>query len=90
MPRPPAAWSTMDAQQLELDGGIDVYTDSGYMLRTARASVDLQTNVMRGASPVSGQGPRGTLSADSFRYDRDAGRLTLEGHVRTTILPERK
>ena len=80
----------MDAQKLELDGGIEVYTDSGYMLHTARASVDLRTNVMRGASPVSGQGTRGTLSADTFRYDRDAGRLTLEGHVRTTILPERK
>lgn len=80
----------MDAQQLELDGGIDIYTDSGYMLRTARASVDLRTNVMQGATPVSGEGPRGTLSADSFRYDRVAERLTLEGNVRTTILPERK
>jgi lipopolysaccharide export system protein LptC len=77
-------------RQLELAGGIDIYTDSGYMLHTDSASADLRSNVMQGKKRVSGQGPRGTLSADSFRYDRRAGRLTLEGNVRTTILPERK
>jgi lipopolysaccharide export system protein LptC len=80
----------LTAQHLELGGGIDIYTDTGYMLHTDSASVDLKTNIMQGKSRVSGQGPRGALSADTFRYDRDAGRLTLEGNVRTTILPERK
>lgn len=80
----------MTAQQLDLRGGIQIYSDTGYILQTDSASVDLRTNVMRGTSRVSGQGPRGTLSADTFHYDRDAGRLTLQGHVRATILPERK
>jgi lipopolysaccharide export system protein LptC len=79
----------MAAHRLELAGGIDIYSDNGYMLHTESASADLRSNVFQGRRPISGQGPRGTLRADSFRYDRNAGRLTLEGHVRTILL-ERK
>jgi lipopolysaccharide export system protein LptC len=80
----------MATKNLELGGGLDIFTDSGYMLHTDSASADLKTNIIRGSRPVSGQGPRGTLRADAFHYDRNAGRLTLQGNVRTTILPERK
>jgi lipopolysaccharide export system protein LptC len=75
----------MEVGRLDLSGGIEVFSDGGYQLRTASASVDLKSNVVTGNQEVSGQGPRGTMRADRFHFDRAAGRLTLEGHVRTTI-----
>jgi lipopolysaccharide export system protein LptC len=75
----------MNAQHLVLNGGIDVFTDTGYALHTDHAGVDLKHNIVTGDSEVSGQGPLGTMRADRFRYDHLAGRLTLLGHVRTVI-----
>jgi len=75
----------MDSGLLELNGGIAVFTDAGYELHTASAEVNLKTNVVHGHEPVSGQGPRGTVQADTFHYDRQSGRLTLEGHVRAVL-----
>jgi lipopolysaccharide export system protein LptC len=72
----------MGTGQLELDGGIDLYTDSGYELHTLSASMNLKQNVVHGHQEVTGQGPDGTLRADSFHADRNAGLLTLSGHVR--------
>ena len=71
----------MDAGRLELAGGIAVYTDSGYELHTQRASMDLKQSVVHGHEEVTGQGPDGTLRADSFHADRNSGLLTLSGHV---------
>jgi lipopolysaccharide export system protein LptC len=75
-------WS---AQTLELGGGIDLFTDTGYELHTSSASVDLKGHTVRGMQPVTGKGPLGSMRADTFHYDRNAGRLVLEGKVRTII-----
>jgi lipopolysaccharide export system protein LptC len=75
----------MNANWLALDGGLDVFTDSGYGLHTERADVDLSRNIVIGNREVTGQGPLGTMRADSFRYDHVAGRLTLQGHVKTVF-----
>jgi lipopolysaccharide export system protein LptC len=75
----------MAARQLELAGGIDIYSDTGFMLHTQSASADLKTNIMRGREPVTGQGPMGTMRADTFHYDRSAGQLTLAGRVVMTM-----
>jgi lipopolysaccharide export system protein LptC len=72
----------MGTGQLELGGGIDLYTDSGYELHTPSASMNLKQNIVHGHQEVTGQGPDGTLRADSFHADRNAGLLTLSGHVR--------
>ena len=80
----------MTAQQLELSGGIELFTDTGYTLRTDRAGVDLARNIMQGDREVSGQGPLGTMRADRFRYDHPAGRLTLEGRVQTVFMSRSK
>jgi lipopolysaccharide export system protein LptC len=66
---------------LELAGGIDLYTDGGYELHTQRASMNLKQNVVHGHTEVTGQGPDGSLRADSFHADRNSGLLTLSGHV---------
>lgn len=71
----------MQAGRLELGGGIAIHTDSGYELHTSAASVNLKRNSVTGTAEVTGQGPDGTLRADSFHADRAAGLLTLNGHV---------
>lgn len=75
----------MAAHSLELAGGLDLYTDTGFTLHTQSASVDLKGNVVRGSQPMTGQGPMGTMRADTFHFDRNAGLLTLAGRVGMTM-----
>jgi len=76
----------MNTGQLELAGGIDVYTGTGYELHSRTASANLKQSVIHGHEPVTGQGPDGSLRADSFHADRETNLLTLSGHVRMTVL----
>jgi lipopolysaccharide export system protein LptC len=80
----------MKAGSLEMDGGINVFSDQGYELHTQSASVDLNRGVVHGRQQVTGQGPLGALSADRFQFDRDSKILTLDGHVRMTITGAKK
>ena len=75
----------MAAGKLELTGGIDVFTDTGYELHSKTASMDLKQSVVHGHGPVTGQGPDGTLRADSFHADRNTNLLTLSGNVQMTL-----
>lgn len=76
----------MNTGQLELAGGIDVYTGTGYELHSSSASANLKQSVIHGHEPVTGQGPDGTLRADSFHADRQTSLLTLSGHVQMVLL----
>lgn len=76
----------MGSGQLELAGGIDVYSGNGYELHSASASANLKQSVIHGHETVTGQGPDGTLRADSFHADRSTNLLTLTGHVQMTVL----
>jgi len=76
----------MNTGQLELNGGIDVYSGTGYELHSASASANLKQSVIHGHEPVTGQGPDGSLRADSFHADRNTNLLTLDGHVQMTVI----
>jgi lipopolysaccharide export system protein LptC len=80
----------MTTGQLELYGGIDVYTANGYELHSNSASANLKQSVIHGHEPVTGQGPDGTLRADEFHADRATDILTLGGHVHMTLFGSRK
>jgi len=80
----------MKAGSLELNGGIDVFSDSGYMLHSKSASLDLNKWIVHGREPVSGQGPMGTMRADRFQYDRDSHQLSLDGNVHMTLIGKKK
>ncbi len=80
----------MKAGSLELSGGIDVFSDSGYTLHSQAASLDLNKWTVHGHSEVTGQGPMGTMRADQFHYDRDSHQLTLDGHVKMTLIGKKK
>jgi lipopolysaccharide export system protein LptC len=86
-----AARGTVDmaAGALELNGGINVFSDQGYELHTNSASVDLNKGVVHGHEEVTGHGPLGDLRADQFHFDRDSKILTLDGHVHMTIVGTR-
>ncbi len=75
----------MAAGRLELAGGIDVFTDTGYELHSNSASMNLKQSVIHGHETVTGQGPDGTLRADTFHADRATNILTLDGHVHMTL-----
>ena len=80
----------MNTGQLELTGGIDVFTATGYELHSRSASANLKQSVIHGQDPVTGQGPQGTLRADEFHADRATDILTLSGHVQMTLFGTRK
>jgi lipopolysaccharide export system protein LptC len=77
----------MDKSALTLTGGIAVFSDDGYELHTERANVDLKQGIFHGPGEVTGQGPMGTLRADTFELDRATKQITLHGHVQMTIIP---
>ncbi|MBW8708236.1 MAG: LPS export ABC transporter periplasmic protein LptC [Alphaproteobacteria bacterium] len=80
----------MASGQLELTGGIDVFTATGYELHTSSASANLKQSMIHGHEPVTGQGPDGTLRADEFHADRATNILTLSGHVQMSLFGTRK
>jgi lipopolysaccharide export system protein LptC len=80
----------MTSGQLELGGGIDVFTSTGYELHSKSASANLKQSVIHGHDPVTGQGPDGTLRADEFHADRATDILTLSGHVQMTLFGTKK
>jgi lipopolysaccharide export system protein LptC len=75
----------LTAKTMQLAGGLSLFTDTGYELHTQSASVDLKAGVVRGDEPVTGQGPMGTMRADTFHYDREAGLMTMAGRVVMTM-----
>jgi lipopolysaccharide export system protein LptC len=80
----------MDTGQLELNGGIDVYTANGYELHSHSASANLKQSVIHGHEMVTGQGPQGKLRADEFHANRATNILILSGHVHMTLRGTRK
>lgn len=75
----------MEKGALTLTGGISIYSDDGYELHTAAANVDLKKGIFKGPGEVTGQGPMGTLRADTFELDRLTKQIVLHGHVHMTI-----
>jgi lipopolysaccharide export system protein LptC len=80
----------MDTGQLELGGGIDVFTATGYELHSNSASANLKQSIVHGHEPVTGQGPQGAIRADEFHADRSTNILTLSGHVHMTLTGAKK
>ena len=76
------------SEKLLLDGGVSIFTDAGYELRTERAEIDLRANRAHGTTRIEGQGPFGMLSADGFRLEDKGRRIHFEGRVRVVVYPK--
>lgn len=75
----------MDVGLLKLDGGIAMYSDTGYELHTSRLDAEMRKGLFHGPDTVTGHGPFGSLRADRFEYDRLKQALHLLGHVQTNF-----
>ncbi|MEX2644038.1 MAG: LPS export ABC transporter periplasmic protein LptC [Acetobacterales bacterium] len=76
-----------DAEVLDLIGGVDLFHDRGYEIRTESASVNLGAGTVSGDDSVVGQGPFGDLRAEGFRISDNGKRVRLTGHSRILIRP---
>ena len=77
-----------EAKTLGLIGAVNLFHDSGYEIRTAKADVDLARGIAEGDAPVEGHGPFGELKAEGFRLE-DKGRvIVFTGRSRLVIHPE--
>lgn len=74
-------------EMLRLDGGIDLFSDTGFAFSAESAEVDLAGSVVVSERPVRGQGPLGTLDAGNFRALVDERRFFFAGGVKLVILP---
>lgn len=75
----------LTAKQLELKDAVDMFYDGGYEFRTDHAHVDIQKGSAYGDAPVEGQGPLGTLKADSFSVENRGQVIRFNGSVRMTL-----
>lgn len=78
-----------DAGLLTLDGGISVFTDTGYELHTERATAYINKNIMTGDTAVEGHGPIGRFRANRFYVDRNKKVIKLSGQVRMTMYAQK-
>ena len=75
----------MQTKQLMLKGGVDVFYNEGYEFRTDHAMVDITKGTAYADSAVEGQGPLGTLKADSFSATDHGQVIHFIGSVRMKI-----
>lgn len=77
----------MDAETLTLEGGIDVFSDTGYEFHMEHAVISFEDHSVLSETAVEGQGPLGTLRADRFMAEDQGQNLRFEGNVRMRIFP---
>ncbi len=73
--------------KLDLVGAVNLFHDSGYEFRTAKASVDLKKGIAVSTMPVEGQGPFGTLKAQGFRLEKNSKVIYFTGKSSLTLYP---
>lgn len=60
-------------------------TSDGYQLKTATLKVNFDTRIAETDRPVSGNGPAGTLQANTMRLDDETGHLKFNGDVKMRL-----
>lgn len=83
-----AGEANLKARQIDLSGGVELFTDGGYAMRTARAHVDIAKGEVVSNVHVEGQGPTGTLEADRFLVIDRGARIRFNGSVRMILYPK--
>jgi lipopolysaccharide export system protein LptC len=76
-----------DKNDLTLSGGVDLFHDEGYEMHTPSMTVNLRAGTVTGTQTVTAQGPLGSLTAEGFTYDRDAGRVEFTGRAKLLMRP---
>ncbi len=77
----------LEKETLALKGGVSVFYEGGYEFHSDYADVDIQAGSARGDAPVTGQGPAGMLTADSFAITSHGDSIRFNGSVTMTLYP---
>lgn len=77
----------LQAEQVEIDGGVAFRTARGFRLDTHDATVDLRTRTLASRAPVAGRVPQGDFHADRMVADLESHVVRLDGNVRLRIVP---
>ncbi len=79
-----------DSKTLDLKGDLELRFGEHYVFETSEASVDFGREEMEvvGETPVTGEGPIGTLAADSFTVQDGGSLLRFAGRVQVVYRPE--
>lgn len=75
------------AENLELEGSVVLYHDSGYEFLTEKAKIDLERSVAEGDVPIRGQGPFGNLQAEGFRLVDKGKTIYFTGKSKLVMYP---
>ena len=75
------------ADTLGLSGGVSLFHDRGFEIRSNAATVDLKAGEAHSAAPVQGQGPSGNFTAEGFRILDQGATIQLTGHSKLTVYP---
>lgn len=74
-------------EKLALEGGVNMFHDSGYEFRTDKVDVDLNSGTAFGDAPVEGQGPFGRVVAEGFRLLDKGKTIIFTGKSRLILYP---
>lgn len=72
-------------KEMQLSGGVSLFYEGGYEFRSDHAHVDIQKGTAYGDAPVEGQGPTGTITADSFSASGHGSDIRFNGSVRMKL-----
>jgi len=70
---------------LDLNGAVNLFHDSGFEFRTAKAQIDLESGAASGNVAVRGQGPFGDVHAEGFRLMKKGKTIQFTGKSKLTI-----
>ena len=74
-------------EMLELFGGVNLFHDYGYEVRTAKLRIDLKTRTAASNAIVHAQGPHGKLKSQGFRVIDNGQRVIFTGKAQLELLP---
>ncbi len=76
-----------DAGLLDLDGGIEIFSDSGNQIKTKSAHVSLNEKIIESKEGLKGHGPLGEFEADRLVAQQLRGTIRFEGNVKMILYP---
>lgn len=76
------------AQTLQLDRDVVLHDGTGYVLRMQDLFVDMQAGSSKSLQPVSGEGPMGTLQAESLELQDKGAHIILHGRSKIVLTPQ--
>lgn len=78
----------VDENILTMDGGVVMTTSDGYRFTAGRARFNMDSNRADSDEQISGTGPLGSFSAESFEVRVDEKLVIFEGRVQMRLYPQ--